>query len=124
MKENDYPAQTAEMIERAFDDLRDGTAAEIASGRLLAAQAIATLGAARETRIQSLLMVATAAPADGRSLNPELTEAAYGAALTMLGLVDEEPPMDLTAERLEYLRSVGLDNDPADADLGDLGGRA
>lgn len=121
----DYSAQVADLVEQAFKDLgnglvedhgsnaRDNFLAE-AQARLAAAQTIATLANAREARIHNLLMAATAAPGNGAELNTELVEAAYGAALTMLGLAEEDP-RDLA----ELRAALGLD-DPADRDHGDL----
>lgn len=121
----DYSAQVADLMEEAFSTLGDALALETgtqartngitrAQLQVAAAQTIATLANAREARIHNLLMAATAAPGNGAELNTELVEAAYGAALTMLGLAEEDP-RDLA----ELRAALGLD-DPADRDHGDL----
>lgn len=125
-KQEDYPAQVAELIEQSFKCLGNSMAstdpeeraayAIQADIKVKAAQAISTLATARETRIQTLVGLATAVPADGSPVNPDLVQEAYTAAAYGLGLIQEEPDQ----ERIEEIRRALQLDDPADADLGDL----
>lgn len=125
-KQEDYPAQVAALIEQAFHNLGNGLVEEHGKARsnffaeanlqVEAAKAIATLNAARETRLQTLVDLATAVPADGSPVNSDLVQEAYTAAAYGLGLIQEEPDQ----ERIEEIRRALQLDDPADADLGDL----
>jgi len=127
MTQKNYHEQTAELIESAFKDLgnamsnttteeRAGHTA-IADLKIKAAQAVATLAHARETRV---LAIATLAGLDPREVDQrgDLPREAYAAAAVALGLVEDQgADGDLSMEELR--EALGAE-DPADKDMGDL----
>lgn len=123
---NPYPAQVADLVTQAFSSLADGLArmpgdgredhlAE-ANARFQAAQAIASLAHAHETRTLALATLAGLDPVKVEQAGP-IPQEAYLAAAASLGLLFLEEGQDAT---LEALRAALAGDDPADADLGDF----
>lgn len=121
-EQNPYPAQVADLIAGAFERFDANTDAlevpdvERAVLQMQAAQAIATLALASETRIQSFITLAGLKAVGGEAPNPEIARQAYTAAAIALGLVDGEPDQADIDDLMAALRG----DDPADKDLGDL----
>lgn len=116
---NPYPAQVADLITDGMAALGDGLTHDpgavrdkfLAESRakLAAAQAVATLAHAHETRTAALVALAALDPSKVEQAGP-LPQEAYLAAAYALGMADDD---DAPAE-------VHGENDPADADFGDL----
>lgn len=123
---NPYPAQVADLVTNAFQSLGDGLASEHpadrehhlaeANARFQAAQAIASLAHAHETRTLALATLAGLDPVKVEQAGP-IPQEAYLAAAASLGLLFLEEGQDAT---LEALRAALAGDDPADADLGDF----
>lgn len=111
----DAADQIAELVTDAFTlfDGRGAGSKDMQRAHLMmqAAGALATVQTLRERRIQNLLAVA--AMPEHLQLNPELTREALMAAVTVLGLADDEPD----PEKIQHLRDLLTDNDPADEDV-------
>jgi hypothetical protein len=125
-KQENYSQRVADLIEQAFHCLGDGLAREPGDGRedfleeaqlrMAAAQAIASLATARESRVRALLQLAALESVGGDAPEPLIAREAYAQAALMLGMVE-----DLDEMTMEQLRDLLTgDKDPADADLGDL----
>jgi hypothetical protein len=123
--QEDYTERVADLVATAFDTMgealakpagvaRNGLTAK-AQLQMEAAQAVATLAHARETRILALATLAGLDPVKVDQAG-DLPREAYLAAAYALGLVDEGDQVDVEALK----RQLTGDHDPADADLGDL----
>lgn len=117
--------QVADLIKQAFSEAANEVVTSphgpppptsVTLLRIHAAQAIATLELARETKIQNLILLAGLESVAGTAPNPEIAQEAYTAAVMALGLA-EDPEDGMTSEQFADLFA---DDDPADADLGDL----
>lgn len=123
-----YPQQVADLIERAFQNLGAGLVEDPGSDarecftlearlQVAAAQALATLGHAREARVQALSQLAALESVGGEAPDPLIAREAYAQAALMLGLADD--PDDLSLEDLRAALAGDADA-KLDADLGDL----
>lgn len=130
-EQNPYPAQVADLVSQAFaalgagfalepGDDRDNHLAE-AQAQLAAAQAIATLAHAHETRTLALVTLAGLDPVQVGEAG-ELPREALITAARALNLVDEDDAPAEDDAAIERMIADGLlaSGDPADADLGDL----
>lgn len=127
---DNYEERVADLVSVAFDNLgealkqpagahRNALAAK-AQLQVDAAQVLATLNLARESRVRALLDVAAMATVGGEPVTPEVAREAYATAVIALGLVEDEDAAGMTTEQL--MGALGYEGkDPADADLGDLG---
>lgn len=121
-----YADKVADLVSTAFDNIgealkqpagakRNGLT-EKAKLQVAAAQVLSNLNLAHEVRIQTLATLAGLDPAAVKQAGA-LPQEAYTMAAYALGLIEDEPDQ----ERIEALkRSLMGENDPADADLGDL----
>ena len=126
---DNYEERVADLVSAAFDTLgealknpagavRNGLTAK-AQLQVEAAQVLAILNLARESRVRALLDVAAIGEVAGEPVAPVVAREAYITAGLALGLIDEDEAPEMTTE--ELLDALGHGgNDPADADLGDL----
>lgn len=130
-EQNPYPAQVADLINQAFATLGEGLEREAqaerdefleeAKLRMAAAQAIAALAHAHETRALALATLAGLDPVQVDQAG-DLPREALIAAARALSLVDEDDAPAEDDAAIERMIADGLlaSGDPADADLGDL----
>lgn len=126
---DNYEEQVADLVSVAFDNLGDALKQPAGAHRnaltakaqlqVEAAQVLATLNLARESRVRALLDVAAIETVGGDPVSTAVAREAYATAVIALGLVEDEDANKMTTEQL--MEALGFDgNDPADADLGDL----
>jgi hypothetical protein len=124
--QEDYAGKVADLVSTAFDTMGEALKQPAGAKRngltdkaklqVAAAQVLSNLNTAREIRIQTFAILAGLDPAAVQQAG-ELPREAYTAAAWALGLVEDGEDQ----ERIESLRrSLMGENDPADADLGDL----
>ena len=126
---NPYPAQVAELIEDAFKRL--GNALAMSPGKrrndmtleaqlkVEAAQALATLAHAHETRVLALATLAGLDPVKVEASGP-MPQEAYTAAAVALGLVEEDADDTSAADALIAAGLLDAKDAETDAELGDL----
>lgn len=126
---NPYPAQVADLITAAMDNLGTALTLENADSReeylarstakLAAAQAVATLAHAHETRVLALATLAGLDPVKVEASGP-MPQEAYTAAAVALGLVEEDADDASAADALIAAGLLDARDAETDAELGDL----
>ena len=119
-----YEDQVADLVSVAFDTLGEALKHPAGAARnglttkaqlqVEAAQVLATLNLARESRIRALLDIASIDKVAGDPVDPALAREAYVTAAIALGLVADEDAAGMTTA--ELLAALGHGDD----DLGDL----
>jgi hypothetical protein len=126
---NPYPAQVADLITEAFQDLGTGLSNEHpgdrpyylarATAKFSAAQAVATLAHAHETRVLALATLAGLDPVKVEAAGP-LPQEAFAAAAVALGLVEEDADDESVTDSLIAAGLLEAKDAETDAELGDL----
>jgi hypothetical protein len=126
---NPYPAQVADLISQAFATLGEGLERETqperdefleeARSKRAAAQAVATLAHAHETRILALATLAGLDPVKVEAAGP-LPQEAFAAAAVALGLVEGDADDESATDPLIAADLLAAKDAETDAELGDL----